>query len=804
MEEVKPDVEEEEINYDRGDGTAVASGAGSNEDRNPTSSGSDSDSDSDQEDAKELQIETLERQLEGNPLNYEVHVQYIQLLRKLCHIEKLRQARESMSCYFPLSPKMWQEWTKDEVLLNADSERFKEIEKLYERGVCEYLCVPLWCDYIDFVQERDPLVSQCAPAGLMKMRNLFERALTGAGLHVSEGSKIWEAYREYEQAILLTVDENDCKEKEKQAQRIRALFHRQLSVPLLNLKSTLVDYKLWEASQGNLNDVNSEFDGVPTNVVSAYQKALEMCNARASYEEQLSSSVASDLDKLQYFMNYIKLEESYGDPVRVQIVYERAVTEFPVSSDLWLGYTKYLDRTLKVSDFVKGVYSRATRNCPWVGEIWINRMLSLERMSASEEELSTVFELAIQSSFAGFTERAVDYLSPQVISIDDILRLHAYWARLEATIGKDIVAARGVWENLIKKSGSLLEVWQGYIAMEIRMGHINEARSIYKRCYSKRFQGTGSEDICHSWLQFEREYGSLDDLDLAAKKVTPRLQELKVFKMQQDSKASSLSTQKDNLGAPILSQKRKANKTFCDSKPPAKKRKDGAPKPSHESPTVPTSSSGVMENVEACDKQETTLQGTGGHGSNAKEAGDSKLNKSELFYSDKCTAFISNLSLEANEQHLHQVFKDSGGVTAIRLLRDKFTGKSRGLAYVDFSDEEHLAAGLTKSKQKLLGRKLSIARSNPKQGRKKSSDNIVSQGYGRGHLKKDPRNLGQPSSSLPREERGNERPARKVTFAAPRALVKPLGWSRREESRIDEAAEKPKSNEEFREMLIKK
>lgn len=42
-------------------------------------------------------------------------------------------------------------------------------------------------------------------------------------------------------------------------------------------------------------------------------------------------------------------------------------------------------------------------------------------------------------------------------------------------------------------SGSLLAAWEGYIAMEIELKHINDARSIYKRCYSKRFPGSGSE-----------------------------------------------------------------------------------------------------------------------------------------------------------------------------------------------------------------------------------------------------------------------------------------------------------------------
>lgn len=46
--------------------------------------------------------------------------------------------------------------------------------------------------------------------------------------------------------------------------------------------------------------------------------------------------------------NYLKFEESSGDPARVQMLYERAITEFPISSYLWLDYTHYLDKTLKV------------------------------------------------------------------------------------------------------------------------------------------------------------------------------------------------------------------------------------------------------------------------------------------------------------------------------------------------------------------------------------------------------------------------------------------------------------------------
>lgn len=37
------------------------------------------------------------------------------------------------------------------------------------------------------------------------MRSIFERALTAVGLHVTKGTALWEAYREFENAILETA-----------------------------------------------------------------------------------------------------------------------------------------------------------------------------------------------------------------------------------------------------------------------------------------------------------------------------------------------------------------------------------------------------------------------------------------------------------------------------------------------------------------------------------------------------------------------------------------------------------------------
>ncbi|KAH9750221.1 hypothetical protein KPL71_013791 [Citrus sinensis] len=112
-------------------------------------------------------------------------------------------------------------------------------------------------------------------------------AITAAGLHVSEGSKIWELYREFELAIISRIDKTNLK----------------LSVPLANSSATLLTYKSWEVEQGAVLDVeSSNLDGDSSNVALAYQKALEMCNARAHLEEQISRQDLSDSEKFQQFM----------------------------------------------------------------------------------------------------------------------------------------------------------------------------------------------------------------------------------------------------------------------------------------------------------------------------------------------------------------------------------------------------------------------------------------------------------------------------------------------------------------------
>lgn len=44
-----------------------------------------------------------------------------------------------------------------------------------------------------------------SPGGIDRVRSIFERAVTAVGLHMTKGQIVWEAFREFENAILSTL-----------------------------------------------------------------------------------------------------------------------------------------------------------------------------------------------------------------------------------------------------------------------------------------------------------------------------------------------------------------------------------------------------------------------------------------------------------------------------------------------------------------------------------------------------------------------------------------------------------------------
>src|SRR5580698_9452583 len=50
--------------------------------------------------------------------------------------------------------------------------------------------------------------------------------------------------------------------------------------------------------------------------------------------------------------------------------------------------------------------------------------------------------------------------------------------------------------------------------------------------------------------------------------------------------------------------------------------------------------------------------------------------------------YVSNLSFNVTDEDLQDYFAEYGEVSSAKVIMDKFTGKSRGFAFVEMSDDE--------------------------------------------------------------------------------------------------------------------
>jgi RNA recognition motif-containing protein len=56
--------------------------------------------------------------------------------------------------------------------------------------------------------------------------------------------------------------------------------------------------------------------------------------------------------------------------------------------------------------------------------------------------------------------------------------------------------------------------------------------------------------------------------------------------------------------------------------------------------------------------------------------------------------FIGNLSYNTTEDDLREFFAGAGGIASVNLMMDKFTGKSRGFAFVEMASAEEAAKAI--------------------------------------------------------------------------------------------------------------
>jgi RNA recognition motif-containing protein len=77
--------------------------------------------------------------------------------------------------------------------------------------------------------------------------------------------------------------------------------------------------------------------------------------------------------------------------------------------------------------------------------------------------------------------------------------------------------------------------------------------------------------------------------------------------------------------------------------------------------------------------------------------------------------YVGNLSREVTEQELRQEFEAFGKVASVNIIKDRYSGQSRGFGFVEMATKEEGQAAIDGLKGKSLkGRELDVSEARPR------------------------------------------------------------------------------------------
>lgn len=95
--------------------------------------------------------------------------------------------------------------------------------------------------------------------------------------------------------------------------------------------------------------------------------------------------------------------------------------------------------------------------------------------------------------------------------------------------------------------------------------------------------------------------------------------------------------------------------------------------------------------------------------------------------------YVGNLSYDTTEIDLQDTFAEAGTVTEVALMQDKFTGKSRGFAFVTMSSPEEAQKAISLFHGKSVGgRALTVNEARPREDRPPGGGGGGRRSYGGG------------------------------------------------------------------------
>ncbi|KAI2792867.1 hypothetical protein POX_b02910 [Penicillium oxalicum] len=472
----------------------------------------------------------LFNKIQENPHTYEAHVKFIGLLhagfvnhvyppnnpeihgdpRQYDLLKDLRTAREEMDKLFAMGEDLWAEWIQDESMLANTVDERTSVMELCQRSVEEeFGCTKLWHIYGEWVlylfnaangeQSAGQWTDEDRAVGRevftwQTVLDVWQRAAEATLWRINNSHLVWDRFLD-----LLGQDINRSPSQEK-INHLRSLYEMRLQTPHATWDQTFQSFSGFISTY-----FEPSYEEIMSETVAQASTSKKFYAAREEFEHRLNKAQESGDRALEWnlYREYIDWELSRDREQRefhfelVNAVFQRAVLRFPTDVSLWEDYIMFL-----IGESMHGhpststiaTLDRATRHCPWSGNLWSQYLLSSEREGHSFTKTS------------GIKHRATSTGLLDAGGMEEVLKVHTTWCsylRRQAFLSDSTDEDLDVAEVGIRSA-------------------IESVQELGEKKYGRTYQGDPHFRLERIYIRFFSESGSWDNARETFKNLVPR------------------------------------------------------------------------------------------------------------------------------------------------------------------------------------------------------------------------------------------------------------------------------------------
>jgi RNA recognition motif-containing protein len=375
------------------------------------------------------------KRVSEDPFDIKAHTQLVQQLHQefVAHVESgktghsfepvtiMQKARKAMSKIFPIGEDLWLDWLTDENILSRTIDDRISVMDLHAQSVNEEVSsAPLWRRYGDYMyylwssaNSNDSNWSEeDKEVGLQvftweSMIDVWDQGVFKTQCHINDSNLVWDRYME-----ILLGDLSRHKAPEK-VNFIRDKFIERL---------TTRPHLTWDQTFSMFSQFITAYDAehyeqTMANISERSSKVKQLHSTRETFEFKIQQAQDKDAE-YDFYTEYLAWELDNRGVFSMDLInglFERATARFPTSANLWIDYVELLIETPIRDIPVLNVLERATRHCPWSGDLWSHRILTMESEDKTFEEIEEVKHTATASGLV------------DVNGFEDLMKVYIAW-----------------------------------------------------------------------------------------------------------------------------------------------------------------------------------------------------------------------------------------------------------------------------------------------------------------------------------------------------------------------------------------